>query len=81
MTQKLKKFTVEKIICFCKNLQYIYSYTFIRTSKLQKKPLALKENIQPVLGIRDILMRIPGSIPLANGSGSGSNSGSDSFLQ
>ncbi len=43
-----------------------------------------------VLGIRDILvrirMRIPGSVPLTNGSGtgsssgSGSNSGSDSFL-
>jgi hypothetical protein len=38
----------------------------------------------PVLGIRDILVliRIPGSVPLTNGSrsGSGSNSGSDSFL-
>ncbi len=31
------------------------------------------------LGIRDILVRIriPGSVPLANGSGSGSNSGSN----
>jgi hypothetical protein len=39
---------------------------------------------QLVLGIRDILVRIririPGSVPLTNGSESGSNSGSDSFL-
>ncbi len=35
-----------------------------------------------VLGIHDILMRIriPRSVPLTNGSGSGSDSGSDSFL-
>jgi hypothetical protein len=33
----------------------------------------------PVLGIRDILVRIR-IVPLANESGSGSNSGSDSFL-
>ncbi len=39
-----------------------------------------------VLGIRDILVRnrilirTPGSLPLINGSGSGSNSGSDSFV-
>jgi hypothetical protein len=45
-------------------------------------------NIETVLGIRDILVqvqiriRIPGSVPLTIGfcSGSGSNSGSDSFL-
>ncbi len=40
---------------------------------------------EAVVGIRDILgrIRIPGSVPLANGSGSGSgsNSGSDYFLQ
>ncbi len=37
--------------------------------------------VKAVLGIRDILVRIriPGSVPLPNGSGS--NSGSDSFLQ
>ncbi len=37
--------------------------------------------LEPVLGIRDILMRIriPGSVPLTNGSGPGS--GSDYFLQ
>ncbi len=36
-----------------------------------------------VLGIRDILVRIriPGSVPLTNGSRSGSNCASDSFLQ
>ncbi len=34
------------------------------------------------MGIRDILLRIriPGSVPLTNGSGSGSNSGSDSLI-
>jgi hypothetical protein len=39
-------------------------------------------NKKAVRGIRDILMRmqIPGSVPLTNGSGSGSNSGFDSFL-
>jgi hypothetical protein len=51
--------------------------------------LVMKANFLSELGIRDILVRIririPGSVPLANGSGlgsgsgSGSNSGSDSF--
>jgi hypothetical protein len=38
---------------------------------------------EPVLGIRDIFMRIRirGSVPPTIGSGSGSGSGSDSFLQ
>jgi hypothetical protein len=48
------------------------------------KPHVAKVSRKPVLGIRDILVRIriPGFVPLTNGSGSGygSNSGSDSFL-
>ncbi len=38
--------------------------------------------LEAVFGFRDILARIrfPGSVPLTNGSGSGSNSGSDFFL-
>ncbi len=41
------------------------------------------EGEEAVLEIRDILVRIriPGSEPMTNGSGSGSNSGSDSLIQ
>ncbi len=41
-------------------------------------------SIRTSVGIRDMLVLIPGSVPLTNGTGSGSgsvsNSGSDSFL-
>ncbi len=42
-------------------------------------PYKMADHFKAVLGIRDILVRIRGSAPLTNGSGS--NSGPDSFLQ
>jgi hypothetical protein len=50
---------------------------------IKKVPIEEAQFKFSVLGIRGILMRIriPGSLPLTNGSGSGSGSGSKYFLQ
>ncbi len=77
--------------------KYGWQYATFWSQKIKLKPYKAKIPqvnyllrfcflmIKPVLGICDILVRIRiwilGFIPLANGSGSGYNSGSDAFLQ
>ncbi len=61
-----------------------YHFKAISICALCRVPSRISEHklfLEPVLGIRDILMRIriPGSVPLTNRSGS--NSANDSFLQ
>ncbi len=57
---------------------HFFAWYFFTISQLTVN----KRFLRSVLGIRDIFVRvrIPGSVPLTYGSGSGSNSGSDFFL-